>query len=143
MQTETALMKFIEKRQNKRVSDALALRVENAQSAMGYAPLDEKLTHVVNFSCGGLCFLHESKLTEGEMLLLTMRLGPEQTTVSVRAQVITSDEESRHSGNKKFSSRVKFVDVNKAADVLLLEHLNYVLEKTRNHRIEYHYEASA
>ena len=136
-------MKFIEKRQNKRVSDALALRVENAQTAMGHAPLDEKLTHVVNFSCGGLCFLHESKLPEGGLLLLTMRLGPGQKTVSVRAQVIASDEAPRHAGNKKFTSRVKFIDVDKIADGLLLEHLNYVLEKTRQHHIEYHYKASA
>lgn len=143
MQTETASMKFLEKRQHKRVSDALALRVENAQAAMGHAPLDEQPTHVVNFSCGGLCFLHESKLAKDELLLLTMRLGPEHTTVSVRAQVISSEDSPRASGNKKFTSRVKFVDVDKKADDLLLQHLNYVLEQTSKHRKEYHYKASA
>ncbi len=136
-------MKFLEKRKHRRVSDAMALRVENAQTAIGYTPLDEQLTHVVNFSCGGLCFLHESKLPKGELLLITMRLGSEQRTVSIRAEVISSEEATRHAGNKKFTSRVKFIDVDKTADDLLHQHLNFVLEKTRGHHSEYHYKASA
>lgn len=143
MQEQAVSMGYLEKRKTRRVSDAMALRVENASEAIGHAPLDTTPTHVVNISTGGLRFLHEKNLPPSESLLVTLCLGPQKETVSLRAEVISSVEATNQSGNKRYNSRVKFKNVDKAALALLDQHISYVLNKTYMHCKEFQYKATA
>ena len=143
MQEQSDPMGYLEKRKTRRVSDALALRVENANAAIGHAPLDTTLTHVVNISPDGMRFLHETNLDSGEALLVTMCLGPNKETVSLHAIVISSLEATHHTGHKRYNARVKFTNVDKTAQSLLNSHITHVLDQTHKHCREYQYKASA
>lgn len=143
MQEQAVSMRFLEKRKTRRVSDAMALRVENANDAIGHAPLETTPTHVVNISSGGVRFLHETKLPLSEPLLVTMCLGPQMETVSLHAEVISSLEATNHSGNKRYNARVRFIDIDKAAQNLLDMHIDHVLNQTYKHCREFQYKASA
>lgn len=143
MQEQAVSMRFIEKRKTRRVSDAMALRVENANDAIGHAPLDTTPTHVVNISTGGMRFLHETKLPASEPLLVTMCLGPQMETVSLHAEVISSPEATTPSGNKRYNAQVKFVNIDKTAQNLLDLHINHVLNQAYKHCREFQYKASA
>lgn len=143
MQEQAVSMRFLEKRRTRRISDAMALRVEHANDAIGHAPLDTTPTHVVNISTGGMRFLHETPLPSSEPLLVTMCLGPQMETVSLRAVVISSLEARNHLGNKRYNARVKFLNVDKTAQNLLDQHINYVLSQTYKNCREFQYKASA
>lgn len=145
-------MAFPEKRTTRRVSDALALRIEEspeqaesaqAESIFDQSPLDSTPTHVVNLSTGGLRFLHETKLEENKSLRLTLRLGPKNETISIQAIVISSVEEKTQSGNKRYNARVRFTNVNNTARNLLEQHISHVLNQTHQYYKEYSYKASA
>ncbi len=143
MQDHEVSMIFQDNRKTKRVSDAMALRIENADNAIGHAPLDTTPTHVVNLSLGGLRFEHERDLPLSQDLLLTMCLGPNRETVSLQAEVVSSVEEKGNSGNKRFKAHVKFKNVDQTAHNLLNQHIDHILNQTFQHCRQYNYKASA
>lgn len=114
-----------ERRKYLRVCDALAMRIEGAESTT-ITPLSTTLTHVVNLSVKGLSFTTDRKLVAGEQLRLTMRLGSDLTTVSIRGIVLSVQQKASKTGKKHFLARIAFDQVSEDTKRLLEQHIDRI-----------------
>ncbi|OED37412.1 hypothetical protein AB833_23600 [Chromatiales bacterium (ex Bugula neritina AB1)] len=124
---------------NRRVADAIAMRIEARGCTPDSSPLSSQPTHVVQISGAGLEFKHEKRLPTNEDIILTLCLGPEQRAVSLQAQVVSSNEVKGDRGNKCFDARVVFTEVDQQARMLLDQHIEHILERTSSNCRVYNY----
>lgn len=130
----TTVISLKERRKHPRVSDALALQLEQQSLETGIVEeLDPVPTHIVKMSCGGLRFLHNTSLESDTSLQLRMFLPSANETICVNSRVIASGEEKTDAAkhcNKHYFVQVEFQQMDTHQQELLENHINYVIEKT-------------
>ncbi len=126
--SNNTVVSLSERRKHRRVSDAVALRL-NLEGHPPSASLDPTPTHVVKMSCGGLRFSHSVSLDPGSALPLSMHIPSADKTVHIDSRVISSGEE-KGTNRKDYFIQVEFQHINDEVKVLLKDHIDYVLEKT-------------
>jgi len=122
-----------DRRQYPRVSDAIALRLDNPEAA-AYSPLDPVPTHVVKMSCSGLRFLHDSAFESDSQICLSVHLTSSDKTIQINSRVVSSGEE-KTIGNatphqKPYYVQVEFQNLTEQSLQLLKSHIDQVIEKT-------------
>jgi len=127
----TDVISLNERRKYPRVSDAVALRLDEQHSDLEI-PLDPNPTHIVKISCGGMRFLHNSQIDAGTDLCISMYLSSSQLTVQLNSRVISSGEDNTSAKGKSESHfvQVEFQNINTDTKQLLEDHIDYLLEKT-------------
>lgn len=133
---DNALDRNVERREYRRVSDAVALHIEAID---GEAANDSDIreievpdypTHVVSLSPNGLkCFHHEA-FTDGDMLSLSLRLFPDGNIVTVRGRVVNSGEDRQKGDKDRFFAGIAFKGLSDEQRETILEHIDGVAKKS-------------
>jgi len=133
---DNALDRNVERREYRRVSDAVALHMEPIDgeaandSDIREIELPDYPTHVVSLSPNGLkCFHHEA-FTDGDMLSLTLKLFPDGNTVSVRGRVVNSGEDRQKGDKDRFFAGIAFKGLSDAQREAILGHIEGVAKKS-------------
>ncbi len=130
-----ALLKTEERRSYRRVSDAIALRIDVVDGAanqpeMEPADLPDYPTHVVSLSPNGLKCYHTDPFNDGERVRLSIRLFPEQVCFDVEAEVANAGEDRTRSKNDRFFAGMAFKNLNEEVREILLEHIDLVARQS-------------
>lgn len=129
-----ALQKNEERRSYRRVSDAIALRISTNDAANSpefeLDDLPDYPTHVVSLSPNGLKCYHPEPFEDGSLLLLKMRLFPEQSCIEVQAEVVNSGEDRSRSRNDCFFAGLAFRHVPEEVRETLLAHIDLVAKQS-------------
>jgi hypothetical protein len=129
-----ALLKTEERRSYRRVSDAIALRIDviDAANQTEFEPVElpDYPTHVVSLSPNGLKCYHTDPFNDGERVVLSIRLFPEQTAFEVEAEVVNSGEDRTRSKNDRFFAGLAFSNPTDEVRELLLEHIDLVARQS-------------
>lgn len=129
-----ALLKAEERRSYRRVSDAIALRIDviDAADQTEIEPddLPDYPTHVVSLSPNGLKCYHTDPFNDGERVMLSIRLFPEKSSFQVEAEVVNSGEDRTRSKNDRFFAGLAFVNPADEVRELLLEHIDLVARQS-------------
>lgn len=133
---DNALNRNVERREYRRVSDAVALHIEviDGEAAndadMRQVELPGHPTHVINLSPSGLkCFHHEA-FNDGDIVSISMRLFPSNTVVCLRGRVANSGEERQKGEKDRFFAGIAFTGVKKDQQEIILEHIEGVAKKS-------------
>jgi len=133
---DNALHKNAERREYRRVSDAVALHIERidgeAANDADVRPVElpDHPTHVVSLSPNGLkCFHHEA-FTDGDLLSLTLKLFPAEITICVRGRVVNSGEDGQKGGKDRFFAGIAFKALNSQQQDVILDHIDGVAKKS-------------
>ena len=133
---DSALNKRAERREYRRVSDAVALHIEPIDgeaandASMVQVELPDHPTHVVNLSPNGLkCFHHEA-FSDGDTLSLTLKLFPSETTICMRGRVINSGEDKQKGAQDRFFAGIAFKGLSDDQKAVILEHIESVAVKS-------------
>lgn len=125
-----------ERRDYRRISDAVALRIEIVdQDAANDASIElpelpSHPTHVVSLSPTGLKCYHDEPFNEGDIVRLSIVLFPDQTRVDIQAQIVNSGED-RHSGKSdRFFAGMAFTKMRDEDRELVLEHIDSVARRS-------------
>lgn len=133
---DNALNRKAERREYRRVSDAVALHVETIEGEAAndadirQVELPDHPTHVVSLSPNGLkCFHHEA-FSDGDILSLTIKLFPSETTISLRGRVVNSGEDGQKDGKDRFFAGIAFKGLNTSQREIILNHIDGVAKKS-------------
>ena len=119
-------MSYIEKRKHRRVADALAMSI----STKDLVPTALKI-HVVSLSIGGLGLTSSVKLDKNQEVILTVRLGPSDSTIELRAETAECTKISVTCQERCYATRFIFKNVDVDTRLLLEQHIDYVYQQTR------------
>lgn len=131
----SALKKTEERREYRRISDAIALQispVDEAANEQHYdAPaLPDHPTHVVSLSPNGLKCYYNDSFTDGDVMQLSMRLFPGGDRIDTLARVVNSGEEDNARKVDRFFAGLAFIDLPEAVSAVLLEHIDRVARQS-------------
>ena len=131
----SAQTKTRERRQYRRISDAIALQIcqhnETAnEPEFGADVLPAHPTHVVSLSPNGLKCFHDQPFSNGDILRLRIRLFPEGQIISTRARVILAGKEDKPNKSDRFFAGLDFVDPTEEQKAQLLEHIDRVARQS-------------
>jgi hypothetical protein len=133
---DNAQDKDVERREYRRVSDAIALHIEVAdgdaanESDIHQVELPDYPTHVVSLSPNGLKCFHNEAFNNGEVLSLTIRLFPSGDTITVRGRVVNSGEDKQKTSTDRFFAGIAFKGMNKEERQAILDHIDAVAKKS-------------
>jgi hypothetical protein len=133
---DSALDVRAERREYRRVSDAVALHIEPVDgeaandASMHQIELPDHPTHVVSLSPNGLkCFHHEA-FNDGDMLSITLKLFPSESTMVMRARVVNSGEDKQKGTQDRFFAGLAFKGLQDDQKAQILEHIESVALKS-------------
>ncbi len=131
-----AQVKAEERRNYRRVSDAVALHIEVVDSeaandaSLELAELPDHPTHVVSLSPSGLKCYHSQPFNDGDRVRLSMVLFPDKARIDVEANVVNSGELPRGGKNDRFFAGMAFQKVTDETRNTLLEHIDAVARQS-------------
>jgi len=131
----SALEKSEERRQFRRISDAIALTiriVDEAANEQDYegSELPDYPTHVVSLSPNGLKCYHSEAFSNGDKLQLSIKLFPSGSQIDTEAVVVNSGEDEAKRQNDRFFAGLSFVDLNEQDCERLLNHIDGVARQS-------------
>ncbi len=129
-----ALLKEEERRSFRRISDAIALRIDAIasanESAFEPAELPDYPTHVVSLSPNGLKCYHTEPFNNGDRVILSIRLFPEQTVLQIEAEVANAGEDRTRSKNDRFFAGLSFRNFSEENKTIMLDHIALVAKQS-------------
>ena len=129
-----ALLKTEERRNYRRISDAIGLRIDVIdaanQSDVEQVELPDYPTHVVSLSPSGLKCYHTDSFNEGDRVVLTIRLFPEQSVYEIEGLVANSGEDRTRSKNDRFFAGIAFTNMQDEVATALLDHIDLVARQS-------------
>ena len=131
----SALEKSEERRQFRRISDAIALTihvVDEAANEQDYegSELPDYPTHVVSLSPNGLKCYHSESFNDGDKLQLSIKLFPSGDRIDTLAVVVNSGEDEAKRKNDRFFAGLSFVNLGKEVREQLLGHIDRVARES-------------
>jgi len=131
----SALEKSEERREFRRISDAIALRIQpvdeaaNEQEFEG-SDLPDHPTHVVSLSPNGLKCYHNEGFDEGEELQVSFKLFPSQVRIDAKARVVNAGEDESSGKSNRFFAGLAFVGLGEDVKAQLLAHIDLVARES-------------
>lgn len=132
-----ALEKIVERRDYRRISDAIALRIEvmEEDGAANQAYIDaddlpDYPTHVVSLSPNGLKCYHTESFNEGDVVMLTMKLFPSKQCLDIEAVVVNAGEDTLSRKEDRFYGGLAFKDISLDNCNVLLAHIDTVARES-------------
>ncbi len=124
-----------ERRQYRRISDAIALQICQADETANESDFDaddlpEHPTHVVSLSPNGLKCFHDQPFGNGEIMHLRIRLFPDGQVFSTRARVVLAGKEDKPNKSDRFFAGLDFVGLTEEQKAQLLEHIDRVARQS-------------
>lgn len=130
----SAQRKSEERRQYRRISDAIALQIhqpdETANPPEFGDDLPEHPTHVVSLSPNGLKCYYDRPFSNDDMLHLRIRLFPGGQVLSTRARVVMAGKEDKPNKTNRFFAGLAFVGLADEQKTQLLEHIERVARES-------------
>ena len=131
----SALKKSEERRQFRRISDAIALiiqPVDEAANEQDYegSELPDYPTHVVSLSPNGLKCYHHEAFSDGEKLQLSIKLFPSGVRIDTEAVVVNSGEDEAKRQNDRFFAGISFKGLSEENSEKLLAHIDRVARES-------------
>ncbi len=131
----SALEKSNERRQFRRISDAIALAIHAADEAANEqdyegAELPDYPTHVVSLSPNGLKCYHSEVFNDGDKLQLSIKLFPSGVRIDTQAIVVNSGEDEGKQQNNRFFAGLSFVGLSEENSDQLLDHIDRVARES-------------
>ncbi len=132
-----AVKKNDERRNYRRVSDAVALQIDVLDSGeaanqpfIDSIELPDYPTHVVSLSPNGLKFYHTEPIAEGEKVSLTIKFFPSQQCMDIVADVVNSGEDGTRSKDDRFFAGLAFRNLSQESRDIILEHIDVVARQS-------------
>ena len=131
----SAQLKADERREFRRISDAIALQIQvkdEAANEQSFDPTDlpDHPTHVVSLSPNGLKCYHSEAFSDGDVLQLSFKLFPDGYQIDTRARVVNSGEEENSRKNDRFFAGLSFIKLDGVVREKLLEHIDRVARES-------------
>ncbi len=131
----SAVQKSEERREFRRVSDAIALQlqvIDEAANEQEYdAPeLPDYPTHVVSLSPNGLKCYHSEAFNEGDEIRLSMLFFPGNLRIDTIATVVNAGEDPTAGKNDRFFAGLAFKDLEEQEQSGLLDHIDQVARQS-------------
>jgi len=125
-----------ERRNYRRISDAVALHVEIVDqdvandASIELPELPEHPTHVVSLSPTGLKCYHDQPFSDGEIVRLSVMLFPDKIRFDVEARVVNSGEDRRSGKDDRFFAGMAFSNMTDEVRDVVLEHIDKVARQS-------------
>lgn len=131
----SALEKSEERREFRRISDAIALQVRFPDDAANEDSYDnpglpDYPTHVVSLSPNGLKCFHNESFNDGDIVQVSMMLFPSKLTIEVQAKVVNSGEDIVGGKTDRFFAGLAFIELEDEVREELLVHIQQVASKS-------------
>ena len=133
---DNALNRNTERREYRRVSDAIALNIEVVDgeaandSDIRQVELPDHPTHVISLSPNGFkCFHHEA-FAVGDMVTLTLKLFPSGNTLVVGGRIVNSGEDSQKGEKDRFFAGIAFRSLSDEQREVILDHIDGVARQS-------------
>ncbi len=131
----SALPKSNERRKYRRISDAIALHVQQHDATASEAELyvddlPQHPTHVVSLNPNGLKCYHDKMFNDGDIMALSIRLFPSGERIDTLAKVVNSGEEDQPGKNNRFFAGMAFIKLSDENKALMLEHVKQVARQS-------------
>lgn len=133
---DNALNRNAERREYRRVSDAIALNIEVIDgeaandSDIRRVELPDHPTHVISLSPNGFkCFHHEA-FSVGDHVTLTLKLFPAGNTLAVGGRVVNTGEDSQKGERDRFFAGIAFRNLSDEQREVILDHIDAVARKS-------------
>lgn len=131
----SALKSTEERREFRRISDAIALQIMPVDEAANDsdfegADLPDHPTHVVSLSPNGLKCYHNALFTDGDILQLSIKLFPSGVRIDTQARVVNSGEDENSRKNDRFFAGLSFMNLTPNGSKQLLEHIELVARES-------------
>lgn len=131
----SALEKSKERREFRRISDAIALRILPVDEAANEQSFDESElpdhpTHVVSLSPNGLKCYHDEGFNEGEELQVSFKLFPSQVRIDTKVKVVNAGEDENNRKSNRFFAGLAFISLGEEVKQQLLSHIDGVARES-------------
>ncbi len=120
-----------ERRQARRVADALDVQIYPDSGQGGDLPKFDRAKRFVRLSTTGMRVIDDSALRSRQQVRLIMHL-PDQAPVQLTGRVVDTGEEQCAEGQPRYYTSIGFTDVPDAARVLLNDHVERVFRQTHS-----------
>jgi len=125
-----ALRKTEERRQFRRVSDAVALAVSLESAQKVDFDLPDYPTHVVSLSPSGIKYFHDEAFELGDTVSIGFVIFPSMDRIDVRAKVVNVGEEMDKSKQNRFFAGMAFEDLSADDEKILLDHISQIAKQS-------------
>lgn len=132
-----AVEKNEERRNYRRVSDAVAMQIDICdeqdaanQPSIESIELPDYPTHVVSLSPNGLKCYHTEPFTDGDKVMITLKLFPGQQCLDIMAKVVNSGEDGTRGKDDRFFAGLAFRNMAEESREIILEHIDGVARQS-------------